>query len=483
MKNILIAILFIFTGLTMNSQSLIWSDPIEVASGYGNLRPRLALANGDLPIVVWGGGSGNQPVYVSKFNGTGFNTPIAISPEGVDPYCASWVGPDIASTGTDVWVVFEGQVGSDFRIYSAKSNDGGATFGDTVNVGGYSGLTRFSAIGVDDAGSPVVTFMEHDQGYANPRYVVSNTKDGGNSWEEYVDASHAITSSEVCDCCPAEVITDGDNQILMFRNNDSNLRDMWASVSADKGETFTTGSDIDDAGWIISACPSTGPDGFVRGDSVIVTWMTGGYGSPPRVMLNSVSKFTGIGRANQTIDTEGSAKQNYPRVHGNDQVFAVVYQKPINGSQECILAYSTDGTTQFQKTGIIINLETSGSQTNPDVVFANNVFHFTWQDDKSGNVIYRTATLNQVGIKDTKDFDIRIYPNPAQNKLYINIPEHENIDEVVIYSNSGRSIKKSVLRADANLAEIDISDLMNGFYSVSIKTEKGNYAKTFIKID
>ena len=52
--------LFLFISTLLASQPLIWSDPIEVADGYSNLRPRIALTNADHPVIVWGGGTGSQ---------------------------------------------------------------------------------------------------------------------------------------------------------------------------------------------------------------------------------------------------------------------------------------------------------------------------------------------------------------------------------------------------------------------------------------
>ena len=94
----------------LGAQSLSWSDPVVVASDHGNLRPRLALTTGDNPVVVWGGGTGSQPVYFSRWDGSQFTSPVAVSPSGIDPYCATWVGPDIAAAGDDVWVVFDVEV-------------------------------------------------------------------------------------------------------------------------------------------------------------------------------------------------------------------------------------------------------------------------------------------------------------------------------------------------------------------------------------
>ena len=150
------------------SQELFWSTETEVASGYGNLRPRIALASNNVPVVVWGGGTGSQPVYVSRLSGGVFSTPISVSPSGINPYTATWTGPDIAAKGDSVWVIYDAELNSGFDVYSVTSTDGGVSFADTVNISGYSGLNRFASIGSNVSGDIAVSYMTHDANWINP---------------------------------------------------------------------------------------------------------------------------------------------------------------------------------------------------------------------------------------------------------------------------------------------------------------------------
>ena len=83
----------------MFSQVLIWSSEINVTSTstFGNMHPRIALTTGGIPVVLWGGGNGTQPLYVARWNGTSFSAPVTITPMGVDPFMDNWAGPAIAA--------------------------------------------------------------------------------------------------------------------------------------------------------------------------------------------------------------------------------------------------------------------------------------------------------------------------------------------------------------------------------------------------
>ena len=55
------------------SQNLIWSQPIEVASGVSaSLRPRVALDNQDNPIVIFAQNANPNQLYKTKFNNNAF---------------------------------------------------------------------------------------------------------------------------------------------------------------------------------------------------------------------------------------------------------------------------------------------------------------------------------------------------------------------------------------------------------------------------
>jgi heat shock protein HslJ len=73
--------------------------------------------------------------------------------------------------------------------------------------------------------------------------------------------------------------------------------------------------------------------------------------------------------------------------------------------------------------------------------------------------------------------DLRIYPNPAQNKIIIQSATN-NFDSVSISDINGRIVSSS-----KNLAsnEIDVSNLKTGMYFITITSSEGSITKKFIK--
>ena len=314
--------------------------------------------------------------------------------------------------------------------------------------------------------------MDHDPGWNNPNYVVANSSDGGSTWNSAVSVSNSITGNEVCDCCPAEITTNNDYQVALFRNNNNNIRDVWASSSLDGGVNFN-GADIDLSTWNINACPSSAPHALIRGDSLLTTWMSGGSGQT-RVLLG-VSNLND-GNIGSNVEVSPSASigivQNYPRIAGDDLVYGLVYQQYSGGNYDVYISYSLNGNSAIETTGILINDEVLGNQLNPDIVYANGVFYIVFQDDNTNTVKYLTATISPVTQHDRDDNNLlSVYPNPNNGTVYVDI----------LNRFKGHSIELIISDISGKLIElIPVDNNYNETIEVSLPKERGVYTLSLI---
>jgi hypothetical protein len=425
--------LLVFPYLSIAQVTLNWSDTMVVNRFNANAhtRPKIALTENEVPVVMWGQ-IPNQRVFVSRLDGNSFAPPSLITPTNVNAFVQDWAGPDMSSSGDNVFVVFKSQPENDGFIYSVKSVDGGVAFADTVRV--YpSNFSRFPAVAVAPDGKPHVTFMTFDSGWGNAQYAVATSDDGGETYGAKVEAS-SVAPGYVCDCCPGFIGADTDNFVYsMFRNNDNNLRDIWAAVSTNGGENFSAGGDIDNSNWIINGCPSTGPDAYINGDSIVTVWMSGARGSS-RIYLGTTHKNTLEIGINEMLSPglPSSANQNYPKVAGSRDTIGISWQESQQGSTVIKFIYSVTGPAGiFGQTPETISLNFSGAQKNPDMSYSNGTFHFVWQDDNKKAVTYRSATIsNTTGLEfSPKDKPYAVFPNPTTRDLNITIRDqvlHKN---------------------------------------------------------
>lgn len=403
-----------------SAQSLIWGDVLEVNGDLlkGYARPKIHVDGNNEPVVMWGRAT-NKEVFVSRLDNGLFSEPVQITPDAGTAYVQSWTGPSLATRGDSVFVAFKSMPDMEGFVYVRGSLDGGKTFGDTVRIPNDS-WARFPEVSIGPNGQVVVDFMKFEPDFLEPHYATSVSWDGGKTFSDPVSAAGGAVG-EACDCCPGFVLADGERIIVMFRNNDSDLRDMWVSVSEDGGITYA-GADVDNNNWMISSCPSTGPEAILLGDSLYMAWMSGATGysrvNVGKVHLNDLSTAV-----NFELTPNAQSNQNYPKVAGNNEIIGVVYQESAAGNTDIRFAFSTSGVEGLlEMSPELVNEELLGTQMNPDVVYADGTFHFVWQDQKSKAVLYRSAQVDFTSDLSPEN-KLRVgtvFPNPASNSLRIN---------------------------------------------------------------
>jgi len=130
---------------------------------------------------------------------------------------------------------------------------------------------------------------------------------------------------------------------------------------------------------------------------------------------------------------------------------------------------SDDGGLTFSEENLIdIPLGIYSKNNNSDVIFIYG---------KNG-MLYKTT--NQGGLSVKKDTDpnkkIKIYPNPAEEKIILEYDDGLSIQSVQLLDVSGKIIRTY----DANFREIDIRNIMKGSYLLVIKTKNERFTEKII---
>tara|TARA_B110000305_G_scaffold131917_1_gene147302 strand:+ start:139 stop:1596 length:1458 start_codon:yes stop_codon:yes gene_type:complete len=460
----------ISTPTPINAQSVIvWEDTISVAEGsiYGYTRPRITLNRNNEPVVVFGK-IGTGILHASKFNGNNFDTPIQVTPDNFQSYLSTWTGPEIDSNGDTILIVFKQAPIEQGHVYSVRSTDGGLTFSDTLRTDSHGeGVAWLPNLAVNNNGNPSVIYMAHDGVWSNPRYVVTHSTDAGVSFSTEQEIANTVPD-EACDCCPAAYASKGNDHALLYRNNESNVRDLYAVTSNDGGASFPNYENIDQLFWSITSCPSTGPDAFIDQSnlfSVSASRASGKY----RCYVNKKDLLSGT-NSNEAFmlpepeNVNGIA--NYPRIHGTYDSLFVVWQASDNSNYEIYCAFGTaNDFTLFEQTKCQVNINTTGTQLNPDLYYRDGFVHVVYRDGDSGNVMYRRGKLSNVGLSEYDKDNIKVFPNPCNDRL--NTTGLNGVFKYTIYSISGSLVIENQL--DTSSESIDVGNLNNGLYILEIK--------------
>ncbi|HQW46036.1 MAG TPA: hypothetical protein PLZ98_03125, partial [Chitinophagaceae bacterium] len=283
MKQLLSLIIIIQNSTSAFAQSgITWSMGMNIAANsYDNMHPRMSLNGAGQPMVVWGKMS-DKSVQFTRWNGAAFTTPIKLNPAWMTVAGASWMGPDIASKGDTVYVVVkrEPEAADTNRIFIFTSYNGGVSFNAPVELAVIAdSLTRFPTITTDASGNPIVAYMKFNSSFLESRWVVTKSMNYGASFMTDVKASgYSGVNAEVCDCCPGAIVTSGNKTVMLYRDNLSNIRDIWCGLSTNNSTSFPSGFAVDNNNWMVMSCPSSGPDGVIIGDTIYSTFMSSSTG-------------------------------------------------------------------------------------------------------------------------------------------------------------------------------------------------------------
>jgi hypothetical protein len=464
-----IAFLFTFLSLVLWSQPIIsWEEEIFVTqtNQFGNTRPRICLTAQDIPLVVFGKASSGL-LYSARLVGSLFNNPLPLLPENMASYLTTWTGPDVASNGDTVIVVFKAQPMDVGKVYSLRSLDGGLTFSDTIRVDNHPlGHAWLPSLDIDENSNPSVVYMAHDLNGMNPTYNVVHSINKGLTYENEMEITLAIPQ-EACDCCPAEYVINGNQHALLYRNNDANIRDIYAVYSDDDGANYSSYVNVNNLNWTLSSCPSTGPHGIFNNGKLLTATASAASGkyraylsetvTSPSLVLQSQTMMTPPGNINGV--------QNYPRISGKNDTIVLIWQENSPSNNDIFSGITVSGSIQeLVDSKAIVNDSTLGSQSNPDIIYANGKVHCVFQDAISGKVIYKRGILSMNSISQIPDQDIIVFPNPLSTSL--TIKSNLLTSSYSIYNVLGEIVQTGVLTSLQT--EVNLSALSNGTYQLII---------------
>jgi hypothetical protein len=464
-----IAFLFTFLSVVLRSQPIIsWEEEIFVTqtNQFGNTRPRICLTAQDIPLVVFGKATSGL-LYSARLVGSLFNTPLPLLPDNMASYLTTWTGPDVASNGDTVIVVFKAQPMDFGKVYSLRSLDGGLTFSDTIRVDNHPlGHAWLPSLDIDENSNPSVVYMAHDLNGMNPTYNVVHSINKGLTYENEMEITLAIPQ-EACDCCPAEYVINGNQHALLYRNNDANIRDIYAVYSDDDGANYSSYVNVNNLNWTLSSCPSTGPHGIFNNGKLLTASASAASGkyraylsetvTSPSLVLQSQTMMTPPGNINGV--------QNYPRISGKNDTIVLIWQENSPSNNDIFAGITVSGSIQeLVDSKAIVNDSTFGSQSNPDIIYANGKIHCVFQDAISGKVIYKRGILSMNSISQIPDQDIIVFPNPLSTSL--TIKSNLLTSSYSIYNVLGEIVQTGDLTSLQT--EINLSALSNGAYKLII---------------
>lgn len=480
--------LFLLFPIFLNAQVTVqWSNE-KTVSQFSDNSPKLALLGDGSPVAVWGSGSN---IFFSKLVADDF-TPQEILPNaGNSPDIYSFGGVDLAVQGDKIFVVFENFNDGVFLI---RSEDGGETFIPAVNV--YNPVpgkwATLPSVEVDPTGNPLVSVILENTNETEGEYILVRSLDGGQTFEAPVVASEPADGDYVCECCPSDILANGDDVWLIFRNNDFNLRDMWVSKSTDGGATFTEATDVDNTNWMINACPISGPKFTpMLGDSLLTVWSSGAIG-PNAVYFSTINGTTmekGYERR-LPITNVGSGQAN-PAVAGQNDTIGIAWEEGGFGTNvgDIQFLFSTTGADGILGTPVNIT-EGLGYQEYPSLAYKNGVFHILYTSG-NGGLRYKSGVIGEWTNTDVlleNDFQLSLLSNPIiGGKISLDYQGESRLEGVNIslFDLNGKLVQSWAKQTISSVHSLELASsfLPKGSYTLSVQSEEIKWARKLLILD
>ncbi len=473
MRSSIVFLLLLIQAYSFGQNEINWQSKSEVAaSTFGNNFPRIEKDGDGNPLVSW---SDDSDMFLARWNGTGFTTPVKLNTNGVSVAGPGWMGPDLAAQGDTVYAVYKQTPAVDTlsHIWCVRSFDGGVTFDQAVRVD-YIGakISRFPTVAIDGQGHPVIGFMEYEADLTEPQWVVVRSNDHGSSFTSPVLASRwSSNTAEVCDCCPTKIVAEGSRVALPYRDNNSDIRDIWVGVSDDGGATIPSGMAVDQLNWSVKACPSSGPDAVIVGDYLYTTFMNGA--NKTRVYY-SVSSLTSVSDVNAIPLDHNTplnlVAQNFPRVDYHDGAMAFVWKQFSNGSNELAIQFTANISNGMNTVQEIVD---SKDIEGVDVLVHDGTVWVIWEDEAAGVIRYRKGTYTKVlGMVSAEEpgLNLEVYPNPSSGAWQVSGTVPRGTVSYELLSASGKSIDQGIIELADESFSLSLANghLESGVYLLRI---------------
>jgi hypothetical protein len=348
-----------------------------VVEGRANANVSLA-ASGPVVAAVWSASlpSGATDIFaaVSTDGGGTFAKPVRVNATAGQANVNGEQPPRVALSAAvrggapAITVVWTAKGPNGTQLLSARSTDGGASFGraEPVPGGDGAGNRGWQGIAADAAGRVGVVWLDHralaDQGETVAATHHDTTHGGGNEHDGVAMAqrSHLYfavvgdagslrgLTGGVCYCCKTAIAYASGNRVALAWRHvyPGNLRDIAFSMSIDGGRTFGTPVRVSEDKWQLEGCPDDGPSMAMEPSGTVhIAWPTlvSGEGGTPTIGLFYASSTNGSSFTPRVrIPTEGVP--HHPQlVLGAGRQPQIVWDEVVAGQRRIAFARVSAG--------------------------------------------------------------------------------------------------------------------------------------------
>jgi len=305
----------------------------------------------------------------SRDGGRSFVAPVRVNQTAGEVSVSGEQPPRIAlisnrAADPSLVVMWTAKAGSGTRLLSARSTDGGRSFGPAASVPGSdaTGNRGWESLAIRADGAPVAVWLDHREMAARPAGTgASGEHQHGATMQHQTDgaataqlsqiffaglndpASARAIAAGVCYCCKTSVAVGADGSIVAAWRHvyPGNIRDIAFTKSANGGRSFAPPVRVSQDNWVLNGCPENGPALAVdQTNAVHIVWPTlihDSAGAETMVLFYATSRDGQRFTKRQQIPTEGIPR--HPQIAlGPAGTITVAWDEQLKGARRVVIA-------------------------------------------------------------------------------------------------------------------------------------------------
>lgn len=310
------------------------------AKPAGSSKPQLAIsASGALYLLAVAGDESHRQLTlsISHDGGDTFASPVAVSEPDAGVIAHGENGPSLAQTPTAVYTLWQqSKAQGSPQLMFARGSGMGHSFDKPIEIAAKStpSFTGFSSMKVAPNGDIYAVWLDGRDQPAVPGtfgvYLAKSTDKGATF------APAARIALGACPCCrPTLGFGDKGEVYVAWRKVFSgDVRDIVVATSTDGGKLFSEPVKAGDDGWVLHACPDSGPSMTTAYGKLYVAWYSEGHNQPGirvSVSTNGAKSF-----ARPRIASGDVLDSNHPQLSVSEDgriLLAFQGRKPSQGSE------------------------------------------------------------------------------------------------------------------------------------------------------
>ena len=330
-------------------------------------------------------GSGRNLIYIrTDDGGESYADPVQINQVSGNIIAYTQSGPQIRIFNGILYVVYMDNRSGTTKIYMNKSEDNGNSWDEDILISDQMYMQMYSEMEIDSEGTLHLIYYNfasnnlfHDVRYA--------TMGAGNLAFSPSSAVGLVDEyQEPCDCCqPDLLITETDDLYLAYRNNISDIRDTFLVTKMQGEANFSEKIQVSFHNDFINHCPSSGPTLAIQEDKIAASY----YVAQETDSFFSTADLANLIFSDETNLNNSGASQNFPHIIMHDNYIHSVWVDQSLGNPDIFYGVTEFGSTlmgNVQK--VNQNVEDSYViQSDAKLLWVENTLYCTWSDRRSGN--------------------------------------------------------------------------------------------------